>query len=570
MSEQLLLESVILVAATACVVAFCVRIGLSPIVGYLAVGIAIGPNGLGLLAMTEGTRFFAELGIVFLMFLVGLEFSLPRMIAASSAVFGAGGLQVGITVLVVTGLAIWFGVDPLAAVLLGGAIAMSSTAISLKQLSDIGELNSLHGRLAFGILLFQDLATLPFLVLIGALSTGADARLVDVVGRIGLAIAAFLFVATLGRPLLTRFIAWIAARRSAELFLLAVLAVVLGTAFLAGEIGLSLPLGAFLAGMIIGESDFHHQVADDIRPFRDVLLGLFFLTVGMQIDPAAVLASPVWLVSALLVFLLAKPIIVYLIALVTHRHREPGLRTAIILAHGGEFGLLILTQGLSANLIDAQVAQPLLSALVLSMALAPVMIQYNQRLANLVGRFGVPQYAGSAAERVADASRDLSDHVILCGCGRIGRLVATVLEGSSVPYVSIESDYGQVQQARHHGHFVVFGDASRRQILEAAGLRKAKLIVVTFDQRHSVKKILHHIRHVAPSVLVVVSTEEDKDLEELAAAGASLILPENLAAGLALSAQVLLIFGLDHSDVEQRINEVRAALNPELFDTLNE
>lgn len=498
------------------------------------------------------------------MFLVGLEFSLPKMIAARTIVFGVGGLQVGFTTLFGVGIALWLGADPAAAILLGGALAMSSTAIALKQLSDGGELNSQHGRLAVGVLLFQDLATLPLLILIGALGNKTDVGLLDVIARTGLAAAAFLVVVFVGRLLLNRFVAWIAATKSAELFLLAVLALIVGTAFVAGEIGLSLPLGAFLAGMIIGEGDFRHQVEDEIRPFRDVLLGLFFLTVGMQIDPKAVLEAPLLLIAALLVFLIAKPIIVYLIVVAMRRSREPGLRTAIILAHGGEFGLLILTLALNAGVIAPNIGQPFLSALVISMALAPIMIQLNGRVVGLITRSDASRGLETPPDEIIDASRDMSDHVILCGCGRVGRLVASVFEASDVPYLAIESDFNQLQLAKRQGHKVVFGDAARRHVLAAGGLKRAKLVVATFDDPYALQRVCHHISHEAPGVQVVVSAKDDQNIESLLNAGASIVLPENLAAGLAVGAEALSYLGLSHDEVASRIDEVRLTLNPGL------
>ncbi len=568
MEQTLFTESLIIILASAAVIAFCVRVGFSPIIGYLVTGLAIGPYGLGLLTVTEGTRFLAELGVVLLMFMVGLEFSFSRMLAARRLIFGMGGAQVLLTASLVAGGALLLGVAWPAALILGGAVAMSSTAITLKQLADQEELNSAHGRLAVAVLLFQDLATLPFLVFIdvygSADTTGSAAVLLQ---KIGLATLGILLIAFLARRALHGLLSWIARLHSTELFLLTVLAMALGMGYLAHWFGLSPPIGAFLAGMMIGESDFRHQVEDDLRPFRDVLLGLFFLTIGTQIDLSVALDHPGTVAAALLLFLLLKAVVILALTGFTAWRGHTGLRSAIILAHGSEFGLLILSLAMQqGDLLPAALAQPVLLGLVLSLAIAPVLIQYNERLARRLWPAGMD--AGTEAERdgaadVDEASRHLNDHVILCGCGRVGRLVASVLETCQVPYVAIESQYGQVDLARRQGHHVVFGDASRARLLDAAGLRRASAVVITFDRPGPVRKMLDHIRHVNPAIHVVVSTDDDRERERFLAAGANAVLPENLAAGLSLGAHVLVALGMEHAEVARHIDALRAELQAE-------
>ncbi len=562
MEHALLSESLTIVLASTAVIALCVRAGFSPIIGYLATGLLIGPYGLGLLALTEGTRFLAELGVVLLMFMVGLEFSIPRMLAARQLIFGMGGLQVLATTALVAMGALLLGVAWLPAVILGGAVAMSSTALTLKQLADEDELNSSHGRLAVAVLLFQDLATLPFLALIHAY--GGAGNSAGLVKQIALATVGFLVIAFLSRQALHGILGWIARLRSAELFLLTVLAMALGMAYLAHWFGLSLPIGAFLVGMVIGESDFRHQVEDDLRPFRDVLLGLFFFTIGTQIDPGVLLDQPATTLAALALFLILKMLVILAITLPTAWRGMTGLRSALVLAHGSEFGLLILSLAMQqGNLLPESLAQPFLLGLVLSLSLAPFLIQHNERLARWLLPAGHEWEGDNSAADVAEASRQLENHVILCGCGRIGRLVASALETGGIPYIAIELEYEQLEQARHQGHRVVFGDASRSRLLEAAGLRRASAVVVTFDRHRTVEKILHHVRHLNPAIHTVVSSRDEHELESLIQAGASAVLPENLAAGLALGAHVLVAMGLNHEEVARHIETLRAALQAE-------
>jgi monovalent cation:H+ antiporter-2, CPA2 family len=375
MTDALLSESLVVILASACAVALLARVGLPAAVGYLLAGLVIGPQGLQLVAASDETRFLAELGVIFLMFMVGLEFSIPTIIAARAHVLGAGSLQVGLTSLTVAGCVRLSGADWPAAILLGGAVAMASTAIALKQLADQGEIASQHGRLALGVLLFQDLATLPFLVVVASWQQRGEPDTFGVLGQLAVAGVALAGAALVSRPLFRMTLSWVARVKSADLFLLSVLLLTLGTAFAAHLAGIAAPIGAFLAGMVIGESDFRHQVEDDIRPFRDVLLGLFFVTVGMEVNPSIVAIAP-WAVLAWMVaFLPGKALVMAIITKIMRWPTQAGVRVAVILAHGGEFGLLLLTQAMGVGIIDTHVGQPALLALATTMGLAPVLIQ---------------------------------------------------------------------------------------------------------------------------------------------------------------------------------------------------
>jgi CPA2 family monovalent cation:H+ antiporter-2 len=560
--HSLLIESLVVIIASACAVGLLKRFGFPPIVGYLLAGLAIGPHGLGILASSEGTAFLSELGVVLLMFMIGLEFSLPKMIAARTTVFGAGGLQVALTTLIVAAAAIFFGADWQAAVIMGGVVAMSSTAITLKQLSDNGELGSQHGRLAVGILLFQDLATLPFLVLVGSGGT-ENVSALTVLPQLLIAAGAFVIIAVVARPIFRAALSWAAQARSGELFLLSSLMLAMGTAAVAHAAGLSPPIGAFLAGMVVGESDFRHQIEDDIRPFRDVLVGLFFVTVGMQVDLGVIAAAPFAMLGWGVVFLAGKAVLVALIASVLRWPAHVALRVSVILAHGGEFGLLLLTRAMATDVIATAPGQAMLVALALTMGVAPILIQQSARIAGLVS---VATQADKPHEEDAGphSSRALDDHVILCGCGRVGRLVAVVLEAARTPYIGVESDLIRFREAKRLGHNVMFADASRAPILGRVGVERARILVVTFDERRAVARLLHHARHRNPRIVSIVSAADERELSSVTEAGATVIFPENLAAGLALADQVLLHTGLSQERAASIITDVRTALDPEL------
>jgi monovalent cation:H+ antiporter-2, CPA2 family len=553
--EPLLIQSLIIIAA--CVIAGGVfqRVGLPPILGYLAAGFALGPHALGLVAVDDQTHFLAELGIIFLMFTVGLEFSLPAMFAARADVFGAGALQVALTTLVAAGLAALLGAGPVASVLIGGAVAMSSTAVVLKQLAEQGALATASGRLTVGLLLFQDLATLPFLILIGAHAGGEAVEPLTLARNVALGGLTLAAAALIGRPVMRGAPAWVARSQSAELFLLVVLLLALGTAGLAGLAGLAAPLGAFMAGVIIGESDFRHHIEDEVRPFRDVLLGLFFVTVGMGLDLSAAIAAPLAVAGWLMIFLVVKPAIVLLIGRVRSWARPDSLRTALSMANGGEFGLLLITQGLAASLLPAALAGPLLVALVISMGLAPILIA---GASGLTRRFGGPPPIRDDAQ--AETTGDLMNHVILCGCGRIGRPVATALRSAGVPYVAVERDFDSFRAARDLGLRVLFADAGRRSVMIAAGVSRARLVVLAFDGEREAERILHRARADAPQAFRLANALDEDVAARLRAAGADLVFPESLAAGLGLAGQSLLICGLDQAAVSGALADLRGQL----------
>jgi CPA2 family monovalent cation:H+ antiporter-2 len=562
MAERLLFEVLVIVVASFAVVTALVRLRFSPVTGYLLTGVLVGPHGFGLLPATEGIRFLGELGVVLLMFIIGLEFSLPRMLAARAVVFGLGSLQVALTTLAGGVLAWLIGIGLVGSLLIGGAIAMSSTAIAAKQLTDQQELNTQHGRLALGILLFQDLATLPFLILTDALSGQGEASPAFAAGRAALAVVLFLAIALLVRRTLGRMFEALARTRSAEVFLLGILSLVLLAAFGAEELGLSLPIGAFLVGMIIGESDFRHQVEDEIRPFRDVLLGLFFLTVGMAVDPRTILTHPLFVVAALASLVALKAAIVFGVAWVMGWSASSAFRGGLILAHSGEFALLLITQALAAALVPADMGQVVLVTVVLSMALAPLLIQWNGILAQLPG-LGSSQPASQPDEAVvAEASDSLSGHVILGGCGRVGCLVAKVLDIGGIPYVAIEHDIDRLRQARARGHHVVFGDATRAAILHAAGLERAKVIVTTLDSLSGSERLVHRVRHMGITIPIIVRTHDMASAKGLAETGATHVLPDSLAAGLGLSDHLLRVLGVAPQEIVDRIEHVRSVPDP--------
>ncbi len=555
-----LLQILILLTASVCVIAAVRKLKLPAILGYLAVGMLLGPHAFALAVDNETTRLLADFGVVFLVFTLGLEFSLPRLVAMRWEVLGVGGTQVLVTTgIVAAGAVILFGVVPAVAVVIGGAVAMSSTAIIISQLTEQSENNRTHGRLAVAICLFQDLSFPLFLALVSVLSGGVQvADAAHIVGAIGIAILALLLVLAAGRWLLRPLFLLIASVRSAELFSLAVLLAVLASAWATHAVGLSLALGAFLAGMMLAETEFRHQIEATIRSYREVLLGLFFITVGMLLD-VGLLLRHFPLVAAILVgMLLLKAAVVTVAAKPATKSWFKSLRTGVVVGQGGEFGFALLTLLLRRELLDPAVVQPLLAATVLSMVLSPLLIRHNRRITRaLLGESGPPHSEAMRESRATLAVAE-RDHVIICGFGRVGQNIARVLEQTGFEFIALELDAYRIRAGRQAGDPVIYGDAGQAKVLENVGLAHASCVVVTFANPEVALRILRAVRELRGDVPILVRTQDDTKLEQLQSAGATEVVPETFEASLMLLSHLLLLLKLPVPRVIRTVNDIRS------------
>ncbi len=555
MPQDLLSVIFILLGLSTLLVALCVRFHLPPILGYLATGLLAGPHALNWLPDSPATHFLAETGVVLLMFTIGLEFSLPKVLAARRLVLGLGWLQVIVTAALV-GLGGWLlGLAPAAAFVVGAALAMSSTAIVLKQLAEQLELGQPHGRAATAVLLAQDLAAVPLLALIPALGSPGESGWLTLAEPLLRAVLLFAVMMTLGERLLEAPLHRVAATRSPELLLLAALLVVIAMAASAHAAGLSPALGAFLAGMVLGESEFRHQVEADIRPFRDLLLGLFFATVGMALDPGVVLREPLAVAAVLLVLFLLKGVLVALLTRLFGFDAQAAVRTGLVLAQAGEFGLLLLSLGLDLQLVPAETTQILFAAMVLSMVLAPLVLRYNGTLAQRLVPGSLPDPGSAAA--VDAGARAHGDHVIICGYGRLGQNLAALLTDAGFDTLALDLDIERVRRAADAGEAVLFGDATDPAVLEAAGLDRARAVAVTFDDPEAALALAQRLRLLHPDRLLLVRCRDARYEARLRATGAE-VYPEGLETSLSLAAQLMILLGLPAEAVEARMNEVRA------------
>ena len=560
-----LAQILLLLAAAVGVVALARRAGLPAILGYLIVGVALGPHALGLFDETDGTRLLAELGVVFLLFTLGLEFSWPRMVAMRREVFGVGSVQVvtlaGVAMLVFHAL----GVDLLPAVALGGAVAVSSTAIIVQQLTEQSEINRTHGRVAFSVLLFQDLAFVPFLVLAGALAAGSlDFSPARVGTAVALGTLAVGFVLLVGRYALRPLFHEIAHSRLQELFTLAVLLVALGSAWVSHAAGVSMATGAFLAGVMLAETEYRHQVEAAIRPFRDILLGLFFISVGMMLDLGVLQGDLLLILGILAAMTVCKALLTALVGRLWGLPPFKAVRTGIVLSVGGEFGIAILTILMQGKVVADEVTQPLLVAIVLSMVTAPLLLRQNRRIARwLLREQGPPDAAAQVRADTAVGERAVADlaareHVILCGFGRVGQNLARVLESQGHECFAVDLDPARVRSGRAAGLPVIFGDASDPELLRRAGLAQASAVVVTFADPAVALGIVRSVRAERADVPLLVRTADDARLEELMAAGATEVVPETFEASLMLASHALLLLRLPVSRVVRAIGSARS------------
>lgn len=529
---------------------------LPAMLAYFLVGLALGPQTFGLLPDTEANREFAEFGIVFLMFSIGLEFSLPQLYAMRKKVLGVGGAQVIITLGVTMFVAKFAGLNWPAAFIVGSALAMSSTAIVSKMLAERVDLNSRHGRLSIGVLLFQDIAVVPILVLIPALGI-ANANLMDVLGLAMLKAAAMLlFLFTIGKWLINPWFNLVASQRSRELFVMNVLMVTLLLAYATKLAGLSYALGAFIAGMLISETRYRYQVESDISPFRDILLGLFFISIGMLLDVKQILNNLGLVMLVLVAFVLFKAAVVALVVRLVKYETGVAIRTGVILAQAGEFSFVILALGLEQNLISGQALQVVLAASLLSMVAAPFLIQYNGRIARRL----VSSYTRNSSQVVQDideVGKHLHDHVIICGYGRSGQYLGRFLKEENIPFIALDIDPARVLEAAAAGENVMFGDAGRRVVLEAAGGARAKALIISYADNPAAMKILHVVQEVYPQLPVIVRTVDDANMEALREAGAAEVVPEILEGSLMLASHALMLLGVPLHRVIKRIRMFR-------------
>jgi CPA2 family monovalent cation:H+ antiporter-2 len=548
--------ALILLASAVAVVALFRQLSMPAILGYLLVGAVVGPNALGLVADTEAQRFLGELGVVFLMFSVGLEFSLPQLTAMRRNVLGFGGSQVAAVMALGVAACVALGLTWRQGLIVGGILAMSSTAIISKTLAERMQLSSEYGRQVMGVLLFQDLAVIPLLVLIPALALPGDAiagTITVALVKAGVVLAIVLYV---GQRVMRPLFDLVARQKSSELFVIFVLLVTLLLAWITEQAGLSLALGAFLAGMLISETEYRYQVEDYIKPFRDLLLGLFFVTIGMLLDSRELMAHLAAVLSLFALLLAGKFFVIFVLARMFGITKPAALRASLTLAPAGEFGFVLLALSQRDGALPEAAAQVILGATLLSMLAAPLILARSERI---VLYFVESEWTERAValHQLAVKAMSTRGHVIVCGYGRSGQALAHFLEREKLPLIALDSDPERVREAAAAGESVVFGDASRREVLVAAALARASAVVISFADTPKALAILSHVHELRPELPVIVRTFDDTDVARLKAAGAAEVVAEVVEGSLMLATQTMMQLGLPLNRVLRRLRDVR-------------
>lgn len=553
----------ILLGCAVGVVAVFRRIHLPPILGYLFVGMLVGPGGFAFIPSIQDLSFLAEFGVVFLMFTIGLEFSFARILTMRRALLGLGGIQVLLCTVVAMLGGLYFGLAPKTAFVAAGALALSSTAVVIKQLAEQHELHSVQGRLSISILLFQDLAAVLFLILIPALASGKDetALWLPVGYALIKGIGVCVVLSVLGQRLLRPLFHEVAKSHSNELFMMAALMVALSAAWLTHHLELSMALGSFLAGLMLGETEFRHQIEIDIRPFRDVLLGLFFITIGALLRIDTLPQNWLWVLVILISLITFKTLLIMGLArFVGAVSSAKAFRTGLILAQGGEFGFVILTVAINNKLIDPIQSQVVVAAVVLSIFVAPLLIRYNKTIGGWLFKQDVQPTASEEAKdvKLSEHAAELKDHVIICGFGRVGQILARFLEQENIPSVALDLDPMRISSSALAGEHAFFGDARRLEVLAAAGLARARMVVISFADEPAALETLKHIRSLRLDVPVFVRTRNDSNLKTFQEAGATEVVPESLEASLMLASHLLLMLGVPASRILFKIRAIHS------------
>jgi CPA2 family monovalent cation:H+ antiporter-2 len=550
--SEIFYDVLIFLLAAVVVVPVFRRLRTSPVLGYLAAGILVGPHGLAVIRDSESAHTLAEFGVVFLLFMIGLEFSVERLRSLGRYVFGLGALQVTVTGCLIGGVAWALGATEEAAIIIGGGLALSSTAFVLQLLIERGERATPHGNISFAVLLFQDLAIVPLLMLVTLLGEGEGLFIAAIGFAVVKAAVVLILVVGVGRLILRPVYRIIAETRSSELFVATTLLVVLGTGWLMSLVGISMVLGAFLAGALLSETEYRHQVEADIRPFRGILLGLFFMTVGMSIDITLIqdeLAQITLLVIGLLV---GKSIVTAALCRGFGLPAGVSVRVGLLLSQGGEFGFILFLTASALDLLATEITQILLASVTLTMVATPVMAYVGGQFSSFWTRRKKVSVAG-----VEQIGEDLHDHVLIAGFGRVGQIVAKILSAGGISYVALDLDGNRIAACRTKGMPVFFGDSSQIEILNSASTNRARCAVITINQPAKVDRIVAALHQFFPDLPIFVRAQDLVHGRRLEMEGATQAVPETLEASLQLGAIAMTSMGASSDEVIGIIQELR-------------
>ncbi len=545
-------EVLVFLIAAVCVVPLFRWFKSSSVLGYLAAGVLVGPHALGLIEDPDSVLLLADLGVIFLLFTIGLELSIERLKLMRHYVFGLGALQVGVTAVLLGGVVLALDQSIEAALVIGSGLALSSTAFVIQMLVERGEMIARYGRVSFSVLLFQDLAIVPLLALLPLLGAPESSLLLAVVIAAVKAVAVVAAAVLIGRRVLRPLYRIIAGARLQELFVAVTLLVVLGAGWLMAQAGISMALGAFLAGLLLSETEYRHQVEADIRPFKGLLLGLFFMSIGMVIDLPLVAREAAVLLLALVALLLTKAVLITGLCLLFRLPADVALRVGPLLSQGGEFGFVLVGGAMLTGVLDVGLGQLVLALIALSMVATPVMDWLGGQLARIVTPKPAPHL-----DTLQEEAGEFSEHVIIAGFGRVGQTVARVLAACGVPYIALDLDHARVARGRSDGLPLYYGDAGRVDVLEAAGIEQAKAAVITIDRAAEASHAVAALHQRMPGLPVFVRSHDMTHAHELESEGATAVVPETVEASLQIGGILLSAVGVGADDITRVMNEFR-------------
>ncbi|MFT5486188.1 MAG: CPA2 family monovalent cation:H+ antiporter-2 [Paracoccaceae bacterium] len=546
-------ETLIFLIAAVVVAPVFQRLRSSLVLGYLVAGVIIGPGVLSLISGSKQVHNIAELGVVFLLFTIGLELSVDRLKVIRNQIFGVGTAQVVVTSIIIAAVAYSAGFSLQTSVIIGGGLALSSTAVVLQLLSERGELASRRGRLTFAILLLQDLAVVPLLALVPAFAGEGDDTVTALLWTLGKALLLLAGVAIFGRFVVRPLFRAVAVGRSSELFAAVTLAVLLGMAWLTGTFGLSLAIGGFLAGLLLAETEYRHQVAADIQPFRGLLLGLFFMTVGISLDLGIIFENTLLVLGLLVGLIVLKTTITMVLCRISGVSSAISLNTALVLSQAGEFGFVLFALAGGFGLLEPRVATILAAVIALSMALTPGLAWLGNR-----AHRRMEAKLAEKQEDMRSESADMKDHVIIAGFGRVGQSVVKTLSAAGIPYVAVEFEPTRVAEARAQGLSVYYGDASRVEVLEALGAERARAAVIILDNATAAERVVNLLHRRFPRLNIFVRARDNAHKRRLVSAGASGIVHETYELSLHLGEAVLRGYGTPDDQIRDIIRDHRA------------
>jgi len=548
-------DIVLLLLASLPIVFVCGRLRLPTIIGYMLTGVVIGPSGLGVIGDVHAVETLAEIGVVLLLFTIGLEFSLEKLLAMQRVVFLGGGMQVGVTIVAAMLLAHWgVGLAWPSAIFVGFLVALSSTAIVLKTYVDRAESDTPHGRMAIGILLFQDLCIVPMMLFLPLLSGQRTTNLWYILKTLGLAAGSVLLIMLLARRVFPFLLQWLVTLRSREVFVSFAVLACLGTAWLTSQAGLSLAIGAFIAGVVLSESEYSHQIVADILPFRDIFNGIFFVSIGMLLSLEVLTTTWPVVLGLVALIVVGKTVLAFAAIKALGRTPRVALMAALGIAQIGEFSFVLLKVGAEAGLLEGAAYQTFLAASILTMLATPFLIALAPALGYQAGRWtGIADTPDAGAAELPP----VSGHVIIAGYGLNGRNLARVLRAAGIPYRIIELNIESIRAGRKQGEPILYGDGTRREVLHAARIEAARVLVVAISDATATRRIAALAREMNPNLHIIVRTRFVSEMNGLYALGVQQVIPEEFETSLEIFARVLREYGLSRQYIQQQVEMIR-------------